>query len=214
MSEITPLRGNDGAGAGDGSGPSPGFWGIASRSPCSQPGSMFAGVMVSRALGNDPRAHDDSLPRIRHLRWTDDTLLAGAQPSRSDYTGLADLGVSLGVDVRSGSDDDPILDDPEYLASLGIDYLRLPIRDGRAPRESTVQRFVEAVESSDGLVFMHCGGGVGRSTSLQAAYEAVQGHNPSLWKHLAVGPPTVEQMRYVVTADPGDPASETWPSRS
>lgn len=72
----------------------------------------------------------------------------------------------------------------------------------------TVQRFVEAVESSDGLGFMHCGGGVGRSTSLQAAYEAVQGHNPSLWKHLAVGPPTVEQMRFVVAADPGDPTSE------
>jgi hypothetical protein len=84
----------------------------------------------------------------------------------------------------------------------------LPIRDGRAPSESTVQRFVEAVESSDGLVFMHCGGGVGRSTSLQAAYEVVQGHNPSWGKHLAVGPPTVEQMRFVVAVDPGDPASE------
>jgi protein tyrosine phosphatase (PTP) superfamily phosphohydrolase (DUF442 family) len=171
-------------------------------------GIMFAGVMVSRALGNDPRAHDDSLPRIKHLRWTDDKLLAGAQPSRNDYAGLADLGVSLVVDVRTGSDDDPILDDPEYLASLGIDYLRLPIRDGRAPSESTVRRFVDAVGSADGLVFMHCGGGVGRSTSLQAAYEATHGHNPSLWEHLAVGPPTVEQMRFVVAADPGDPTSE------
>jgi hypothetical protein len=78
-------------------------------------GIMFAGVMVSRALGKDPRADDDSLPRIKHLRWADDKLLAGAQPNRNDYAGLADLGVALVVDVRTGSDDDPILDDPEYL---------------------------------------------------------------------------------------------------
>ena len=133
------------------------------------------------------------------------------QPSRNDYAGLADLGVSLVVDVRTGSDDDPILDDPEYLASLGIDYLRLPIRDGRAPSESTVRRFVDAVGSADGLVFMHCGGGVGRSTSLQAAYEATHGHNPSLWGYLAVGPPTLEQARFIVSADPGDRRARTWP---
>jgi protein tyrosine phosphatase (PTP) superfamily phosphohydrolase (DUF442 family) len=131
-------------------------------------GIMFAGVMVSRALGKDPRADDDSLPRIKHLRWADDKLLAGAQPNRNDYAGLADLGVALVVDVRTGSDDDPILDDPEYLASLGIDYLRLPIRDGRAPSESTVHQFVDAVGNANGLVFLHRGGGVGRSTSLQA----------------------------------------------
>jgi hypothetical protein len=69
---------------------------------------------------------------------------------------LADLGVSLVVDVRTGSDDDPIVDDPQYLAALGIDHVRLPIRDGGAPNDSTVVRFVDAVESADGLVFMHC----------------------------------------------------------
>jgi protein tyrosine phosphatase (PTP) superfamily phosphohydrolase (DUF442 family) len=200
------LRGKDG-GAGDGSGSSPDSGGLhrARRALNRNHVRRSHGVEGARY---DPRAHDDSLPRIKHLRWTDDKLLAGAQPSRNDYAGLADLGVSLVVDVRMGSDDDPILDDPEYLASLGIDYLRLPIRDGRAPSESTVRRFVDAVGSADGLVFMHCGGGVGRSTSLQAAYEATHGHNPSLWEHLAVGPPTVEQMRFVVAADPGDPTSE------
>lgn len=170
-------------------------------------GIMFAGVGISRALGHDPRADDASLPDVKHLRWADDKLLAGAQPSRDDYAGLADLGVSLVVDLRTGSDDDPIIDDPDYLDSLDIDYMRLPIRDGHAPSHSTVVRFVDAVENADGLVFMHCGGGVGRSTSLQAAYEAAQGHDPSLWEHLAIGPPTLEQAWFIVSADPGDPTS-------
>jgi protein tyrosine phosphatase (PTP) superfamily phosphohydrolase (DUF442 family) len=172
-------------------------------------GIMFAGVAVTRALGHDPRAHDDSLPDIKHLRWADDKLLASAQPSRSDYAGLAELGVSLVVDVRTGSDDDPILDDPEYLASLGIDYLRLPFRDGRAPSDLTVRRFVNAVETADGLVFMHCGGGVGRSTSLQAAYQATRGQNPSLREHIAIGPPTLEQAWFIASASPKDPTSES-----
>lgn len=171
-------------------------------------GIMFAGVVVTRALGHDPRANDETLPRIKHLRWVDDKLLAGAQPHREDYAGLAELGVSLVVDVRTGSDDDPILDDPEYLASLGIDYLRLPIRDGRVPTDATVRRFVDSVETADGLVFMHCGGGVGRSTSLQAAYQATLGEHPSLREALAVGPPTLEQVWFIVSAAPGDPTSE------
>jgi protein tyrosine phosphatase (PTP) superfamily phosphohydrolase (DUF442 family) len=171
-------------------------------------GIMFAGVVVSRALGNDPRANDESLSAIKHLRWADRKLLAGAQPTREDYAGLADLGVSLVVDVRTGSDDDPIVDDPQYLASLGIDYVRLPIRDGHAPSDSTVARFVAAVESAHGLVFMHCGGGVGRSASLQAAYEAAQGQDPSLSEYLAIGPPTLEQAWFIVSAAPGDPASD------
>ena len=171
-------------------------------------GVMFAGVAVARALGHDPRAHDDSLPDIKHLRWADDKLLAGAQPHRGDYVGLADLGVSLVVDVRTGSDDDPILDEPDYLASLGMDYLQLPIRDGRVPTQATLRRFVDSVEAADGLVFMHCGGGVGRSTSLQAAYLAARGEHPSLWEHLAVGPPTLEQALFIASAAPGDPTNE------
>jgi len=169
---------------------------------------MFAAVVVTRALGHDPRARDTSLPDIKHLRWADDRLLVGAQPSRNHYAALAALGVSLVVDVRTGSDDDPILDDPEYLASLGIDYLRLPIRDGRTPNDATVRRFVDSVEAAEGPVFMHCGGGVGRSGSLQAAYEATRGRDPLLWQHLAIGPPTLEQAWFIASADPKDPTSE------
>lgn len=172
-------------------------------------GVMFAAVGVTRVLGHDPRAHDDALPDIKHLRWVDDKLLAGAQPRRNHYPGLAELGVTLVVDVRTGSDDDPILDEPEYLASLGIDYLRLPFRDGRVPTDLTVRRFLDSVGSAEGLVFMHCGGGVGRSTSLSAAYQAARGQDPSLWEGLAVGPSTLEQAWFIFSADPEDPTTES-----
>jgi hypothetical protein len=58
MSEIPPLRGKDG-GAGDGSEPSPEFWGGYIALAVLSTGIMFAGVMVSRALGEDPRADDE-----------------------------------------------------------------------------------------------------------------------------------------------------------
>jgi hypothetical protein len=86
--------------------------------------------------------------------------------------------------------------------------VRLPIRDGHAPSDSNVARFVDAVESAHALVFVHCGGGVGRSTSLQAAYEAAQGQDPSMWEHLAIGPPTLEQAWFIVSAGPRDPTSD------
>jgi hypothetical protein len=52
---------------------------------------------------------------------------------------------------------------------------------------------------------MHCGGGVGRSTALQAAYEASRGHDPSVWEYIAIGPPSLEQAWFIADADPGDP---------
>ncbi|MBI4260122.1 MAG: dual specificity protein phosphatase family protein [Actinobacteria bacterium] len=111
------------------------------------------------------------------------------------------MGVTLVVDLVPGRGDDPA-----FLRDLGIEHLWLPLTDGHIPDAETVRRFLEAVESSRGAVYVHCGAGVGRSSSLAAAYLASVGRDPSLVEALAVGPPTLEQAWFIWSAEPGRPA--------
>lgn len=167
--------------------------------------------VVARWAGKDPRIHDDDWPGITHLRAVDDRLLVGGQTTLEEYRGLAERGVTLVIDVRTGSATDTGEDDPEALAELGLDYVSLPIPDGRAPTAGQIRRFLDLVESADGRVFAHCGGGVGRSTSLAAAYEAAQGDDPSVLEQLATGPPTFEQIWFVATLRQDDPQHDISP---
>lgn len=172
---------------------------------------VLTGV-VARWAGKDPRLDtDEGWPGIRHLRLVDDRLLVGGQTTIEEYRGLADRGVTLVIDVRAGGRVDASEDDEEALAALGLDYAALPIPDGRAPTAAQIRRFLDLVEDAEGRVFAHCGGGVGRSTSLAAAYEAEQGENPSVIEQVAVGPPTIEQIWFVATLRPDHPDHDISP---
>ena len=157
----------------------------------------FTVVAAARAVGGDPRARDAG--SIRNLRRVDDRVWAGAQPDAGEYRDLADQGVRLVVDLRTGARDDPRRDDPGYLRSLGVDYVSLPVPDGRVPSRATVDALVRAVERAGGGAFLHCGGGVGRSTTAQGAYLAATGRRPRRAELLAVGPMALEQLWFVAT---------------
>jgi uncharacterized protein (TIGR01244 family) len=160
----------------------------------------------ARSTGKDPQLHDDGWPDITHLRMVDDKLLFGGQTTPIEYAQLAEHGVTRVIDVRGTQRfDQSGRDDPVVLDELGIEYASLPIPDGHAPTPDQIRRFLELVDEADGLVFAHCGGGVGRSTSLAAAYEASIGRDPSVLQQLAVGPPTVEQVWFVGTLSPDRP---------
>lgn len=169
---------------------------------------LLAGV-VARGLGKDPRLHSSDWPGITHLRMVDDHLLVGGQTTLPEYRELAEHGVTLVVDVRPSYDragaNRNERDDPEALAELGLDHVSLPIPDGRAPTPDQTRRFLEVVEGNEGRVFAHCGGGVGRSTSVAAVYEAAHGQDPSVLEQVAVGPPTLEQIWFVATMEPDEP---------
>lgn len=169
---------------------------------------LLAGV-VARWQGKDPRLHSSDWPSITHLRMVDDHLLVGGQTTLPEYRELAEHGITLVVDVRPSYDragaNRNERDDPEALKELGLDYVSLPIPDGRAPTPNQIRRFLEVVEGNDGRVFAHCGGGVGRSTSVAAAYEAAHGQDPSVMEQVAVGPPTLEQIWFVGTLEAGEP---------
>jgi uncharacterized protein (TIGR01244 family) len=173
---------------------------------------LGAGV-GARWAGKDPRLHAaDGWPGITHLRQVDDRLLVGGETTPEQYRQLAEHGVTLVIDARAGGPTDESTDDPRLLNELGLDYVELPIPDGRAPTPAQVRRFLDTVDSADGRVFAHCGGGVGRSTSLAAAYEAAQGQDPSVLEQLATGPPTVEQIWFVATLSPDHPEHHISPA--
>lgn len=160
-------------------------------------GTVAASVIVVRIQGRHPRA--PASIDIENLRRIDDQVWAGGQPDPRHYPELAGEGVKVIVDLRTGAADDRNQGDHVELARLGIRYLRLPVRDGHVPSDATVLRFLEVVEGQDGIVFLHCGAGVGRSSTLAAAYLARQGKDLSLWDTLALGSTTLEQGWYLTT---------------
>lgn len=158
--------------------------------------AILTAVVVSRFLGGDPRTGLGGVPNARAV---DDTVWAGGQPHADGYRRLAARGVRLVVDLRTGAADDPTRADPALLARLGLDYLRLPVPDGHVPSRDQVARFADAVRRTDGDVFVHCGGGVGRTSALTAAYRDAKGADVRFTDHAAVGPHTVEQLWFVAT---------------
>jgi protein tyrosine phosphatase (PTP) superfamily phosphohydrolase (DUF442 family) len=137
----------------------------------------------------------EGIEGVGKLRAVDDGVWRGAHPSRSGYRELAGAGVTVVVDLRA--EDDAAVDDP-YIAGLGMQVVHLPIRDGQTPSSDDVDRFLSVVRESPGVVFVHCGAGVGRTGAMAAAYLTAtdQAGSPGslLGRNLAVGPPSLEQI--------------------
>ena len=166
--------------------------------------SMGATV-IARLTADGPVTEE--LAGVRNFRRIDDRLWAGGQPDAGAYHELARRGVAVVVDLRTGASDDPREDDPSLLSSLGIGYRRLPVADGHTPGDGHLRRFLEVVERAKGVVFVHCGAGVGRTNAVQAAYMAATGTEPSLSRLAAIGPMTLDQAWSVAAAEAGRPGA-------
>jgi uncharacterized protein (TIGR01244 family) len=165
--------------------------------------AIFIGVLFARLLGRSSRVTDE-LPEIRNLRRVDESVYASGQPQPSHYDDLARDGFTTVIDLRQHVRSDPQGDDPEQLDDLGLDYVHVAVPDGRAPNERAVESALDAIDRAEGKVLLHCGGGVGRSTSMSAAYLASKGKRTSVLGQLAVGPPTLEQLHFVASLTRND----------
>jgi protein tyrosine phosphatase (PTP) superfamily phosphohydrolase (DUF442 family) len=133
----------------------------------------------------------------RRVYAVDDRVLRGAEPRPAGFRSLAARGVTTVVDLRPESE--ARKDDPE-LHALGIEVVHLPITDGRPPSPSQVRQFVAVARQSRGLVFVHCGEGVGRTGTMSAAYGVTTGETNSseaVRQSLAIGVLTLEQITFI-----------------
>ncbi len=168
---------------------------------------ILAAVAGARIAGKDPRADLLSLPDVKHLRQVDRSTWAGATPSAEDFEKLAAMGISTVINLREGVPGDEA-GTSRYALDAGLEYVRIPVVDGRALDQAEVDRLLEAIDRADGGVFIHCGGGVGRTTSATAAYEAAVGRDPSFWRRVAIGPVSFEQAWLILEAGPGEPSPD------
>jgi len=133
---------------------------------------------------------------------SDGKLWRGAAPSPAGYRALASQGFATVVDLRA---EDLSAAQLTEAGKAGLDYVRLPIRDGQTPTPQQVQQLMETVKNTSGPVFVHCGAGVGRTGTMAAAYLVQTGEESSaqaVRRNLAVGPPSIEQIYYGLNLSP------------
>ncbi|MDQ3642269.1 MAG: dual specificity protein phosphatase family protein [Actinomycetota bacterium] len=134
---------------------------------------------------------------VDNLRAVDDRLWRGAAPTTEGYRNLAQAGVTTVVDLRA---EDGLEGDGHTVRELGMNLVRIPMRDGQVPTAEEVDAFLMATRSAGGRIFVHCGAGVGRTGAMVGAYQVDMGElsgADALRGNLAVGPPSLEQIAFV-----------------
>lgn len=138
---------------------------------------------------------------VRNFAVVDDRVWRGGAPSERGYSALAEAGVRTVVDLRAERD---LAVDEKALTALGIRRVHLPVRDGQIPSAHQVERFLDAVRTSPGPAYLHCGAGVGRTGAMAAAYLVATGQaaaSDAVRRNLAVGPPSLEQIAFAAGLD-------------
>jgi protein tyrosine phosphatase (PTP) superfamily phosphohydrolase (DUF442 family) len=141
---------------------------------------------------------------VGNFQRLDDHVWRGKAPTAEGYRNLAANGVSTIVDLRAESD---ITDRQALFDEIGIEGVRMPIRDGQSASQEQVQEFLEVVRGADGVVFVHCGAGVGRTGVMAAAYLVASGQADgwaAMQRNLAMGPPSLEQLAFAARLDPDE----------
>jgi protein tyrosine phosphatase (PTP) superfamily phosphohydrolase (DUF442 family) len=149
---------------------------------------------------------------VDNAAMVDERVWRGGAPTAEGYRNLVAEGVTTVVDLRSDSERGPSTD---VLPDLPVDVVRLPVRDGQLPTDAEIAAFMKTVDSADGIVFVHCGAGVGRTGAMTAAYQATTGlRGPeSLRRNLAIGPPSLEQIAFALSGAERPPSPVTALSR-
>jgi protein tyrosine phosphatase (PTP) superfamily phosphohydrolase (DUF442 family) len=167
-------------------------------------GNLLISMAYALAVATRPDPGVEPIPGVTHTRRVDDRVLRGSAPAIESYEAMAARGITTVVDLRAERD----LEIPD-LTGLGLTRIALPVRDGQTPTPEQVRRFIDIVESSPGKVFVHCGAGVGRTGSMAAAYllaTGPAGRWSALRTNLGAGPPSLEQIWYVLGLERGGEA--------
>lgn len=166
-------------------------------------GGMLA-VSAWARHGASAGSGERTVAGINHFLAVDPHVWRGSAPTAAGYRELADRGIRTVVDLRAEDLSPAQLALP---AAADLHAVRMPIRDGQTPTEQQVDAFLRIVRASPGPVFVHCGAGVGRTGAMAAAYLVRTGQADSrqaALRTLAVGPPSIEQVYYVLNVSRDD----------
>ena len=109
----------------------------------------------------------DLVPSHLNLSWITPDLAVGGAPKKRDYRRLASAGITGVIDCREEA-----TDDEHALQHVGIQLLRLPIKDRYALSHDQLMNGVrwagQQIESG-GKILVHCQHGVGRAPLMGAS---------------------------------------------
>jgi protein tyrosine phosphatase (PTP) superfamily phosphohydrolase (DUF442 family) len=167
---------------------------------------ILAAHGLARAIAPAPTVDvPPEVAAIRNFEAIDAKLWRGGAPDDAAYRALAGAGVTTVIDLRAERDRHV---PHALLGDLGLELVAIPVRDGQAPTTGEVSLFLDAVAQSPGAVYLHCGAGVGRTGTMAAAYRVALGDRgvAAMRANLAVGPPSLEQLAFAASLEPGEPA--------
>jgi protein-tyrosine phosphatase len=119
-------------------------------------------------------------PPTSESYWVDERLLAGKYPgSTSDHEArekveqLLQAGIRTFIDLTEDSELLPYV----HLVPPGVSHHRIAVPDVTSPTEEQVRQALDLIESGaeEGLVYLHCRGGCGRTGVVLGCYLVEQG---------------------------------------
>ena len=131
--------------------------------------SLLAVLILSTAAAarTSPSAAFPNV-RIKNFGQMDERFYRGAEPKTvEDIQALKDLGIHTVIDLQAK----PERMEREWVESLGMRYVNIPMVDKEYPRPEWVAAFLKTVDDpSTGKFFVHCAGGRHRTGSMGAVY--------------------------------------------
>jgi len=104
---------------------------------------------------------------ISNFGCINESFYRGAQPKKSDYKRLADIGVKAIIDLQQDGE----RDEQQLVEAAGMKFYRIGLSDKSWPSPDKAQQFLRIVDDpANQPVFIHCHGGRHRAGIMTAVY--------------------------------------------